>query len=314
MNNNEEYKKWLMSIGATKPKEVDGINNKSFWYHYNKLYKLLCAIIKVKGNKYTKDSWDIPYIKETLLLNGLLAVTDTSAGIVPLECGYYGINIYGHATNFRIANPVLGNLEGEINKDGAIIYLEHFLKNYVSLDPLLTRYAELLAQVDASINTTLINSRVAQVFYADSEAQKKVMEKMYDQVTAGKPAVFIRKGKDTAKPEYGLLNNVKNTFIGQELLDVQRTIINQFLTEIGINNSNTDKRERLITDEVNSNNCELYANIYEWDINLKECTKKAIELYPELEGIEIGINYDVIHNLETEYIEQPDEKEDIKNA
>lgn len=301
MSKDQEYKQWLKAIGAVKPDKVDGVGNNSFWYHYNRLYKLVCSIIKIKNNEYTKENWDIPYIKEHLIIGGLLTVLNTSVGVVPLQSGYYGLNIYNHPTNFRVANPILGNLEGVIGEDGEIIYLEHFMNSFVSLDPLLTRYAELLAQIDASLNTTLINSRVAQVFYADSESQKKVMEKMYDQVSMGKPAVFIRKQKDASKFEYGLLNNVKNTFIGQEILDVQRTIINQFLTEIGINNSNTDKRERLITDEVNSNNCELYANVYEWDSNLKECNKKITQLYPELDGVEIGINFDVIHKMQEDY-------------
>lgn len=297
---NTEYTKWLKSIGARVPKNVDGVGNSSYWYHYNYLYKLVCSIIDIKVNDYAKDLWDIPYIKEHLILDGLLTVTNTSIGIIPLQSGYNGLNVFGHPTDFVIANPVLGNLQGKIGEDGEVVYLEHFLSSFISIHPLINRYAELLAQVDASLNTTLINSRVAQLFSASSQAQLKTMQKVYDDISAGKPAVFIRKN-DAEDFDHVVFNNVKNTFIGNELLDVERTIINQFLTAIGINNSNTDKRERLISDEVNSNNVELYANINEWDNNLKMCTEKMIKLYPELEGCKISINYDVVNKITNDY-------------
>lgn len=50
----------------------------------------------------------------------------------------------------------------------------------------------------------------------------------------------------------------------------KRTIINEFLTKIGIANANYDKRERLNSDEVNQNNEETKAMISVIFDNLKE--------------------------------------------
>ena len=55
-----------------------------------------------------------------------------------------------------------------------------------------------------------------------------------------------------------------------KLLVCRRTIVNNFLTEIGIKNANTMKKERLISDEVNENNEEISANINIWYDNIKE--------------------------------------------
>ena len=46
-------------------------------------------------------------------------------------------------------------------------------------------------------------------------------------------------------------------FRGTELFDLQSSILNTYLTLIGVNNANTDKRERLIKDEANANNDEI---------------------------------------------------------
>ena len=59
------------------------------------------------------------------------------------------------------------------------------------------------------------------------------------------------------------------------------------MTFVGINNSNSEKRERLITDEVNSNNQEVKTYIAEWNENLKDCCDKVVKMFPELAGLSI---------------------------
>ena len=117
------------------------------------------------------------------------------------------------------------------------------------------------------------------------------MQRVYDDISKGKPAVFIRKNPDESN-DHALFNNVKNSFIGIELLDVKRSILNEFMSEIGINNANTQKRERLITGEVDSNKAELSANIYVWYENLKTCIDKVNKKYNL--NINFDYNYDVL--------------------
>jgi hypothetical protein len=58
-----------------------------------------------------------------------------------------------------------------------------------------------------------------------------------------------------------------------------RKIENQFNTEIGIPNANTDKRERLITDEVNSNNTETGLRAEMWLEELKAGVEKTNAMF-----------------------------------
>lgn len=59
---------------------------------------------------------------------------------------------------------------------------------------------------------------------------------------------------------------------------------NDFLNRIGIPTANTDKKERLITSEVEANTRQSFSAM---DMSLKEVQRgieQAIEIFPELEG------------------------------
>ena len=74
-------------------------------------------------------------------------------------------------------------------------------------------------------------------------------------------------------------------------------IIEEFLTGIGVNNANTDKRERLITSEVESNNAELQAAVALWQDNVNRCIKKVKAMYgDQLQG-ELSVTFGAINPM-----------------
>ena len=58
-------------------------------------------------------------------------------------------------------------------------------------------------------------------------------------------------------------------------------------TDIGIPNANTDKKERLISDEVNANNYETMAKCSLWLEQLKEDIEKVKDMF----GIELSVDW-----------------------
>ncbi len=283
-----DFNKYIKYM-TREPKSVEGLNNTSYFYYYDKLMKMIYTIFKFDD---VPPYWCMPYFKEKLFNRGVLVVVDTSAGVLPLECSYEGINVWGMPVYFNINNVVLGNLRGKIGEDGELIYFSVVENTYKSMVQLVDRYASLLANIDGSLNTTLINSRIAQVFEASSNSQLKAMEKVYDQISNGKPAVFIRKNGEEPF-EHAIFNNVKNTYIGNDLIITKQSIFNEFKSEIGINNSNTQKKERLITSEVENNKEELNSNIYDWYYNLSDCISKVNAMFNL--NISVSFNEDVIN-------------------
>ena len=211
-------------------------------------------------------------------------------GVLPLKCGVSGINVFNHPNRIIIANPILGNLERDIDVDGVLVKMNY---NYRSpIMPIVYKYATMLADCDGSIAVNLQNSKVAFIGFCTSKQQAQSMKLMYDEISKGSPAVFVKGDQINAEQIY--YNHVKENFIAGEVQILKRKIMSEFLTEIGINNANTDKKERLITDEANANNNEIQLNAGYWLDNIKEGLDKANEMF----GLDLSIELKNTYNTE----------------
>lgn len=255
---------------ARKPSDVDGVMNSSTLYYRNYLLKKLFGRFTFAG---IPEGWDEDYMLEVLFLNGYFCITDTEVGVLPLKCGLTGINIFEKPTSVIVANPVLGNFERTIDVSAVVIQLQ---PNYEGVYNMINRYSTLLAMCDSAIAVNLMNTKAAHVFGAANKAQAETFKKMYDKISCGEPAVFI---KDGLNEENFFTMPVKQYFIADDVQLLKRKIVTEFLTEIGINNTNSDKRERLTDDEVNANNLEVSANIQCWIDNVGWGIDKANAMF-----------------------------------
>lgn len=232
------------------------------------------------------DEWDYDYMLTNLFIHGYIAITDTSAGVVPLRCGITGIDIFDHPTRAIFANAVLGNFERNLYgnnpaTDCALVKIQY---DYMGVMPIVDRYAALLALCDNSIAVNLRNSKVAFIGLVSSKQQAATFEKMYRDIDSGKPAVYAKKGDGLTTDDI-YYNHVRETYIANDVQLLKQSIKNDFLTEVGLNNANTDKRERLIVDEVNANNDEVQANVQHWLDNIREGLKRANALF----GLDLSV-------------------------
>lgn len=274
----------LQSAFARKPYDVSGIENITTSYYFNYLLRLTKGIFEIKAPEY----WDTDFILDTLLLDGVFGIFENGSEPIAMNCHPYGVNMYYKPTDFNIANPVLGSFSRKIGVNGAIIYLEEFPgvnSQFKTVRPLLTKYAYQLAACDKCIDQSLMNSGVAAIFSASSKKAAESYRAMYDDISQGKPAVFVDEQLNLTSPNSRNLQYTpaKDNFVCDKVQIEKRCIIEEFLTAIGVNNANTTKRERLNADEVNSNNDECYIATAVWKRNLKETTDKAKKLFPNLE-------------------------------
>ena len=283
------------------PKSVNDITNKSFFYYQFQLMTKLKSVLTVSGYP---SNWNVDNMWDVLLTNGYIPIVKTDIGTLALEGSFYGQNMYYMPTNVLVNNPVLRQIDEKIGEKGELLYINYEYNTFQGVMSLINRYAVLLANIDCSLNVSLYNSRLAHVFEAETDAQVKSLQKMYDDVSRGNPAVFLKKGmKNIGKDnDSGYFLNVKNTYIGNDLLLTKRSIMNEFLTEIGINNANTDKRERLNSDEVNANNNEVRCTIVRFIDSLNECAKRINENpnFDDITNLHFSINSRVITTLQKE--------------
>ena len=103
------------------------------------------------------------------------------------------------------------------------------------------------------------------------------MENMYSQYEGNRPVIF----GDKKQLQDGVIKAIKTDapFIADKVMDYKKEIWNEALTYLGINNIMINKKERLITAEVESNDIEvkLWADLALEQLQ-KGC-KKANELF-----------------------------------
>ena len=274
----------LQSAFGRKPTKVSALENVTTGYYFNYLLRLLKGIFDFKAPEY----WDKDFILDTLLLDGVFGIFENNSEPLAMNCHPYGVNMYYKPTSFNIANPVLGNFSKTIGKDGAIIYLEEEIgvnASFKTARPILTNYAYKLAECDKCISQSLMNAGVAAIFSASSKKAAESYRAMYDEIQQGNPAVFVDEelGLASGTSRNLMYTPAKDNYICDKVQIEKRCIIEEFLTAIGVNNANTSKRERLNSDEVNSNNDECYIATDVWRRNLKDTTEAAKKLFPTLE-------------------------------
>lgn len=260
----------LRDFMTTQPKNVDPAST-SFMYYVRALFRKAMSIYEFKN---IPENWDFDYFLSILLSQGFITVTDTALGVVPLRCGISGINVYNHPTTVIIANPVLGNLERTIDEDCTLIKIAY---DYRGIMDIVYRYATLLSECDSSISVNLMNSKVAFIGLVESKAQANSMKAMYDMISKGEPAVFVKGSQINS--DTILYNHVKENFVAGDIQILKRKIMSEFLTEIGVNNANTDKKERLTDNEVEANDSEIQLNAGYWLENIREGLEKTNKMF-----------------------------------
>lgn len=273
----QDYWKLLKETFGEFPKEVNAQLVESTMYYKNNLINILKGHFIVEAPTF----WDIDYILDLLILGGRFYVCDSPLGILPFNGTSSGVNVFNRPTDVTITNQVLETFDRILGKDCVVVYLFDN-KFYRSFVPALDLYAQRLANIDASMDINLINTRLPWIFNAQNDKQAKEAKYIYDKVTRGEPAIFTKVNTSLTNDDDGLLVTslpVKENYVTDKLLEAKRSVLNEFLTIVGINTTPFEKKERLVVDEVNSNNEEKNYNIRYINNNLKNCCDKVFEMF-----------------------------------
>ncbi len=235
------------------------------------------------------ENFDKNYFLYVLYVIGFIGIIETDKyGVIPQHGGLGGYTVQYQPQYMLINNPKFaGTLKPVIGEDCACIRLQ---PDYCGLYDIVDYYGDLMALCAEASGVNLLNSKLSFIFAAEDQTTAKSFMKLYDQIAGGEPAVFADKKlfDDEGNLRVTMFNqNVGENFIADRLLDTMRTIRCQFLTDIGIPNANTDKRERLITDEVKANDFETRAKCSVWLDELKKGCAQARELF----GIELDVDW-----------------------
>lgn len=232
--------------------------------------------------------WDKDYFLYTLYGMGYIAVVNTDQyGTICQGGALGGYNLYYRPSYIIITNPLIRkSITATINKDCAIIKLQ---PDYSGILDMVGFYADQMALAAEAMGTNFLNVKSGTVFGAINKPQAESYKKMYDNLSAGDPAVVIDKNllDEQGKPTwFPFTQHIKESYVVSDILSDMRKIEAMFCTEIGIPNANQDKAERLITDEVNANNVETSVRCEMWMEELRKGLTKANEMFKLNLGVE----------------------------
>ena len=227
------------------------------------------------------ELWDTDYFLYTLYTWGFIAVLKTDRfGVIPQQCTLTGYNVFYAPKRITVTNPIMPEtVERDIDKDCVLLKLT---PDYAGILDLIYFYACKMALASSAVHVNLLNSKLAYLFTAKNKSVAESFKKMYDQIASGEPASIIDRNlldPDGNKTWDFFSQNLHENYIASVILADMRKIEQQFDTDIGIPNANTDKRERLITDEVNANNVETATRCELWLEELKKGCEKVKTMF-----------------------------------
>ena len=239
--------------------------------------------------------WEKNFFLNTLYGIGFLIVLDTEEfGVIPQFGNISGFDLYYQPARADVVNPIFDTV-GAGNKytnlriwqDWALLRLS---PTYSGIFDICRYYAEMLSTAQTSLRVNLLNTRYAYIFGAKNKTQAETLKRLYDELASGNPAVFVDKqlyDEEGNLPVTVLAQDVSSVYIGDHLQNDIRSIMNDFDSMIGIPNSNLQKKERMITDEVNMNNFETRALSYVW----KEMLDLDMQRINDMYGLDLSVEF-----------------------
>lgn len=228
------------------------------------------------------DSCNARFLEMCLFYNGQAALLyDDDYGYIntmAADGGY--INIYGLPTElncysyrFNQRRSLYMTDTGEEKGKECILVMNNYER--VPTTATISLFAYRLSEAQRTCDVNISSNRFPILITTDQK-QYFTLKKMYEEYDGNTPAIFA--DKNLISPDALKAMKTDAPFLCNDIMEYKREIWNEFLTFMGIQNL-SEKRERLITGEVDSNNELLNLNLQALLIPRKEACKQFNEKY-----------------------------------
>ena len=197
-------------------------------------------------------------------------------GLLCLPCSNGGkLNVYGSplkviATGYGFTEMV--DLKAAVR-----------IKNNPKAQPteiFINQYAKDMLVVEESLKANIKQQRFPYAFFCDEKTRLSMMN-IYKKIENGDPVIYLN--KDLSMEDIQFFNTTA-PYVADKLRQERYELEREILTFLGLNN-NFEKSERLLVDEVNSNNDFIIRNAE----LMFEQRKKACEEINEMFGLNISV-------------------------
>lgn len=231
------------------------------------------------------DSIDVRYLEMQLFLSGVAVwFKDEELENQPqlcLSCLPEGnFDVYGYPTIRRAYSRYNGYYKTLSNSDSVIIY-NNFLRTPSVVDSMI--YARRLYKLDRIIDVNA-NAQKTPVLVRATEKQRLSLLNVYNEYDGNAPVIF---GDNDLDPTALRAVTTNAPFVADKIYELKTQYWNEALTRLGISNINTQKKERMITDEVSRNQGGVVASRY----SRLESRRTAANKINQMFGTNITVEY-----------------------
>ena len=277
------------------------MNDLTFYDYLDRFRKVALSVFEWVNLPKTMNSM---WLEKCLFYEGQATLLkDKNYGFINTKCCSDGdINIYGlpsslncYSFQYNTSRKLYTGLDSNTDEFEDCILVQNNWER-IPTTGTIELFAYRLYEAEQTAFTNIKAQKTPVLLLVD-ETQRLMMENLYSQYDGNKPFIFGDKkqiNQDTLKAI-----RTDAPFIADKITDYKKEIWNEALTFLGINNIMVDKKERLITDEANSNNELINLNLQSYLAPRQEACRQFNEKFG-LTGTDKEISVRVrsdLHNI-----------------
>lgn len=258
----------------------------------SKYFDMYINHFKAKSNI---DRFALDYLLKKYWFDGTVAAfnprNNKSLGIacfapyVIQEYGMYNQPVRINLINTRNVKGIFPEAAQVIGKNAVVGYAN---KSHRPFKAIIDWYAERIAKVNNLIDNNLALQNMPFMLQANTKNIAKV-KKILRRIQDGELVCYA----DADVADMFDILQTEAPYLVNELYRYKQCLDNEVLTILGVNNTPVEKKERVVTDEVNSNNAQIQIH----DLMIKESLNEFFDEIFNVLGVKIDIEdiYEAVH-------------------
>lgn len=253
-------------------------NSVQFMQYFNRLTELAISMFKWEN---VPDTIDVRFLELALFGDGkALFFKDDVIGYVALRCTTGGMWSVYNVPSERRAYASNGYQNFLTDENSVIIY-NNMLHTNSTLE--IENFSRRLWDLDRTIDVN-VKAQKTPVLIRCDETQRLTMKNLYMKFEGNEPFIFGDKNLD---PNSIKVLTTEAPYISDKLQTLKMQIWNEALTYLGISNTNSQKKERMLSDEVLRNLGGTIASRY----SRLESRRSACDQINKMFGLNIECNF-----------------------
>lgn len=250
-------------------------NDAVFLDYYKRLRLLAMTVFEWENLPETMNA---RFLEKMLYFKGLCCFCyDSNLGWLSLPCNpCEELNIYDDSIKYNVYS---NNYNKEYDLKDIVLIRNNYER--IPTDFTIRLFSERLYEAERAIEVN-VKAQKTPILIRCDEKQRLTLKNVYMKYDGNEPVIFGDKNLDISNVE---VLKTDADFVAKELEEYKNTVWSEALTFLGINSTPFEKKERLVVDEVNSNNQMISASA---NVMLAS-RKQACKEFNKLTGLNINV-------------------------